>query len=96
MLTIEKAREWLRLDNSDNDAIISGLIDSAVEYITLTTGLSEADQENSTLAETAQKFLLTLWYDPQTAETDRLQRVIDNLLKAITTTQLGNTTKNGG
>ena len=95
MLTIEKAREWLRLDNSDNDAIISGLIDSAVEYITLTTGLSEADQENSTLAETAQKFLLTLWYDPQTAETDRLQRVIDNLLKAITTTQLSNTT-NGG
>lgn len=95
MLTIEKAREWLRLDNGDNDAIISGLIDSAVEYITLTTGLSEADQENSTLAETAQKFLLTLWYDPQTAETDRLQRTIDNLLKAITTTQLGNTT-NGG
>lgn len=96
MLTIEKAREWLRLDNSDNDAIISGLIDSAVEYIELTTGLSEADQEKSTLAETAQKFLLTLWYDPQTAETDRLQRTIDNLLKAITTTQLGNTTKNGG
>lgn len=95
MLTIEKAREWLRLDNSDNDAVISGLIDSAVEYITITTGLSEADQENSTLAETAQKFLLTLWYDPQTAETDRLQRTIDNLLKAITTTQLGNTT-NGG
>lgn len=95
MLTIETAREWLRLDNSDNDDVISGLIDSAVEYITLTTGLSMTDQANSTLAETAQKFLLTLWYDPQTAETDRLQRVIDNLLKAITTTQLGNTT-NGG
>lgn len=95
MLTIEEAREWLRLDNSDNDDVISGLITSAVEYITLTTGLSETDQANSTLAETAQKFLLTLWYDPQTAETDRLQRVIDNLLKAITSTQLGNTT-NGG
>lgn len=95
MLTIEEAREWLRLDNSDNDDVISGLITSAVEYITLTTGLSETDQANSTLAETAQKFLLTLWYDPQTAETDRLQRTIDNLLKAITTTQLGNTT-NGG
>ena len=95
MLTIETAREWLRLDNSDNDDVISGLIDSAVEYITLTTGLSRTDQANSTLAETAQKFLLTLWYDPQTAETDRLQRTIDNLLKAITTTQLGNTT-NGG
>lgn len=95
MLTIETAREWLRLDNSDNDDVISGLIDSAVEYITLTTGLSKEDQAYSTLAETAQKFLLTLWYDPQTAETDRLQRTIDNLLKAITTTQLGNTT-NGG
>nr|DAO23897.1 MAG TPA: head tail connector [Caudoviricetes sp.] len=85
MLTIEEAREWLRLDNSDNDDVISGLITSAVEYITLTTGLSEEDQANSTLAETAQKFLITLWYDPQTAETDRLQRVIDNLLKSITT-----------
>lgn len=95
MLTIETAREWLRLDNSDNDAIISGLMDSAVEYIKLTTGLSEADQAESTLAETVQKFLLTLWYDPQTAETDRLQRTIDNLLKAITTTQLGNTTSGG-
>lgn len=95
MLTIETAREWLRLDNNDNDDVINGLMDSAVEYITLTTGLSRTDQANSTLAETAQKFLLTLWYDPQTAETDRLQRVIDNLLKAITTTQLGNTT-NGG
>lgn len=95
MLTIEEAREWLRLDNSDNDDVISGLIFSAVEYITLTTGLSQVDQEDSTLAKTAQKFLLTLWYDPQTAETDRLQRTIDNLLKAITTTQLGNTT-NGG
>ena len=83
MLTIEKAREWLRLDNSDNDAIISGLIDSAVEYITLTTGLSEAEQENSTLAETAQKFLLTLWYDPEQADSDKLQRSIDNLLKAL-------------
>ena len=83
MLTIEKAREWLRLDNSDNDAIISGLMDSAVEYITLTTGLSEADQENSTLAETAQKFLLTLWYDPEMADSDKLQRSIDNLLKAL-------------
>ena len=87
MLTIETAREWLRLDNSDNDDVISGLIDSAVEYITLTTGLTATEQMASTLAETAQKFLLTLWYDPQTAETDRLQRVIDNLLKAITTTQ---------
>ena len=83
MLTIEKAREWLRLDNSDNDTIISGLIDSAVEYITLTTGLSEAEQENSTLAETAQKFLLTLWYDPEQADSDKLQRSIDNLLKAL-------------
>lgn len=85
MLTIETAREWLRLDNDANDAIITGLMESAREYIEVTTGLAYADQDDSTLAETVQKFLLTLWYDPQTAETDRLQRTIDNLLKAITT-----------
>lgn len=83
LITVEEAREWLRLDNSDNDVNISGLIESAEEYITLTTGMSADMQELSSLAKTACKFLLSLWYDPEQADSDKLQRSIDNLLKAL-------------
>lgn len=83
LITTQEARDWLRLDNSDNDVNIEGLIESAEEYITLTTGMSADMQELSPLAKTACKFLLTLWYDPEQADSDKLQRSIDNLLKAL-------------
>lgn len=83
LITTQEARDWLRLDNSDNDVNISGLIESAEEYITLTTGMSADMQELSPLAKTACKFLLSLWYDPEQADSDKLQRSIDNLLKAL-------------
>ena len=83
LITIEEARDWLRLDNSDNDEVITGLIQSAEEYIEITTGMSTTMQEQSPLAKTACKFLLSLWYDPEQADSDRLQRSIDNLLKAL-------------
>lgn len=83
LITIEEARNWLRLDNSDNDVNIEGLIESAEEYITLTTGMSVEAQVTSPLAKTACKFLLSLWYDPEQADSDKLQRSIDNLLKAL-------------
>lgn len=83
LITIEEARDWLRLDSSDNDVNIEGLIESAEEYITLTTGMSVEAQVTSPLAKTACKFLLSLWYDPEQADSDKLQRSIDNLLKAL-------------
>lgn len=83
IITPQEARDWLRLDNSDNDVNIAGLIESAEEYITLTTGMSAEAQAQSPLAKTACKFLLSLWYDPEQADSDKLQRSIDNLLKAL-------------
>lgn len=83
LITIEEARDWLRLDNSDNDDVINGLITSAEEYITLTTGMSIEAQVASPLAKTVCKFLLSLWYDPEQTDSDKLQRSIDNLLKAL-------------
>ena len=83
LITTEEAREWLRLDNTDNDAVITGLITSAEEYITLTTGMSAEAQETSPLAKTTCKFLLSLWYDPEQSDSEKLQRSIDNLLKAL-------------
>lgn len=83
VISLDEAREWLCLDNTDNDEVIKGLLDGAAEYITIATGLTPIYQAASPLAKTATKFLLSLWYDPTQADTDKLQRSIDNLLKAV-------------
>lgn len=83
VISLDEAREWLRLDNTDNDEVIAGLIEGAAEYIEIATGLDPFAQAASPLAQTATKFLLSLWYDPTQADTDKLQRSIDNLLKAV-------------
>jgi hypothetical protein len=84
-MTVAEAREWLRIDNEANDPIIEGLLAGAEEYITLTTGLIKSQQEESQLAQTATKFLLSLWYDPTQVDADKLKRTIDSLLKTLTT-----------
>lgn len=84
-MTVSEAREWLRIDNEANDQIIEDLIAGAEEYITLTTGLLKSEQEMSQLAQTATKFLLSLWYDPTQVDADKLKRTIDSLLKTLTT-----------
>lgn len=83
MITVEEAREYLRLDGTDNDEIISPLLDAIPGYIELTTGMTAAQQATEPLARTASKFLLLLWYNPEQADVDKIQRVIDNLLKGL-------------
>lgn len=89
-MTVAEAREWLRIDNEANDPIIDDLIAGAEEYITLTTGLLKSEQEESQLAQTATKFLLSLWYDPTQVDADKLKRTIDSLLKTLTTLNTNN------
>lgn len=89
-MTVAEAREWLRIDNEANDPIIEGLLAGAEEYITLTTGLIKSQQEESQLAQTATKFLLSLWYDPTQVDADKLTRTIDSLLKTLTTLNTNN------
>ena len=84
MLTLEKAREWLRIDGMDNDEIIMSLVAAASDYIEITTGMSAAQQEEEPLAETAEKFLIQLWYNAEQSESEKLQRTIGGLLKALT------------
>ena len=83
MITLSTAREWLRIDGTDNDDIIQGLLDAAPSYIEVATGMTISDQAGEPLADTVTKFLLTLWYNAEQAEAERLQRTIDNLLKAL-------------
>ena len=84
MVTLEQAREWLRLDGNDNDEIISGLLEAVPDYIEVTTGIDAERQKTEPLADTVTKFLLLLWYDAQQSEVERLQNLIDSLLKTLT------------
>lgn len=83
MFTIDEAREILRIDGDENDAIIIPLLAAIPPYLAATTGYSPADGNYSPLALTAGQFLLQLWYFGDNADTDKLQRVIDCLLKAL-------------
>lgn len=53
MLTLEQAREALRLDNTDNDDIITGLLAAIPDYIELCTGIPAEAQKTDPLADTA-------------------------------------------
>ena len=82
-MTLEDAKLTLRIDTDDNDDLIESLIDSLPDYIYLTTGMKEEDQSGDPLVETVSGFLIKLWYYGDQADEVRLQRTINNLLKAI-------------
>jgi len=82
IFTIEEARDILRIDGSDNDGIITALLSAIPPYLEATTGYTTTG-EFSPLAQTAGRFILWLWYYGENADTDKTQRVIDSLLKAL-------------
>lgn len=85
ILTIEEARETLRVDGEDNDQIIAPLVDAITPYLTICTGVQDPEEYSKTspLIKTVAKFILQLWYNPDGTDSARLQVVIDNLLKSI-------------
>ena len=83
MFTMYEAREILRIDGSDNDAIIEPLIDAIPPFLEATTGYTATNGDYSPIAMTAGRFLLQMWYYGENADTGKLQRVIDCLLKAL-------------
>ena len=84
MLSLDEARDTLRLDGTDNDAMIQALLSTIPDYIELTTGLDILAQQGEPLVDTVSTFLLKLWYNAEQSEAEKLQRVIDGLLKTIT------------
>lgn len=83
IFTLEEARDILRIDGSDNDATITALLSAIPPYLEATTGYYEGMNYFSPIAKAAGRFLLQLWYYGESADTDKLQRVIDSLLKAL-------------
>lgn len=92
IMTIEEAREILRIDGPDNDIIIEPLLTAIPDYLETTTGYRWEDSPNP-LAETTAGFLLKLWYYPQDKDTEQLKRTIDTLLGALTA--IGRSKANG-
>lgn len=86
ILSLEEAREALRIDGEDNDTIIIPLVEAIPKYLEITTGnswMNEDDYCTNELAKVAAKFILQLWYFPQTEDSVRIQRTIDSLLLTL-------------
>ena len=79
---ITEARDILRIDGEDNDGQITALVAAIPDYLTETTGYTAAGAF-SPVAKTAGRFILQQWYYGENADTDKFQRVIDCLLKAL-------------
>lgn len=83
-MTLAEAKNVLRISGTDNDDFIESLIDALPDYIELQTGMPAEAQATEPLVKTVEGFILLLWYYADHAEDTKLQRTIDNLLKAIT------------
>lgn len=83
IISIEEAREILRIDGTDNDIIIQPLLTAIPEYLEVTTGNRWDEEPINPLAETTAGFLLKLWYNPQDKDTMQLKRTIATLLGAL-------------
>ena len=82
IFSLNEANEILHLDGGDNDAQVMALIEALPPYHYHTTGY-QATGEYSPVAKTAARFILWQWYYGENADTDKVQRVIDCLLKAL-------------
>ena len=87
LLTIDEARDALRLDGTENDTIIQSMLDSLPDYLEVTTGSRWGDDTapGYQLAKQCSKFIIQLWYNPSTQDAVRLQAVIDRLLGTLST-----------
>lgn len=65
------------------EGIITGLLAAIPDYIELCTGIPAEAQKTEPLADTAGKFILTLWYHAERVDADKIQRTIDSLLKTL-------------
>jgi len=86
-MTIEDARDVLRLDSEDNDELLMSLLIAMPDYLEVTTGYKAKGGNYSPLAVVSARFLLQLWYNADGSNTEKLQRTIDNLLTALSVSE---------
>lgn len=80
ILTLEEAREILKIDYTEDDLIIQNLIDTIPEYLKNKTGSSWDTVPINPLVKTLAGFLLQSWYDGSTRQ---LEKTINNILLTL-------------
>ena len=83
IISLEEGKDALRVDGDYNDEIIEPLIEAIPNYLYITTGRDWLDEPVQPLAQTTAKFILQLWFDPQTQDSERLKRTIDSLIASL-------------
>lgn len=84
IVTLEEAKEWLKVDFSDDDATIQRLINAAEKYLKNATG-NTFDSSN----ELAQLFCLVLvadWYENREMigkVSDKIRHTVDSILAQL-------------
>lgn len=84
MYDLYQAKNDLRVDGTENDVIITALVEALPDYIEVQTGMSKQDQTTEPLVDTVCGFIIRVWYYADHADDVKLSRTIDNLLKCIT------------
>lgn len=64
MLSLQEAKEFLRVDHDEEDASINGLLQASEGYIINAIGVKEiTDDRQKELFKLAQKLLIAHWYE---------------------------------
>lgn len=81
ILTLEEAKNKLRVDFDDDDEMIQSLIDSIPEFLYNKTGSRLDTEPINPLVKTLAGFLICSWYDGNFKDYDN---IINNLLMTLT------------
>lgn len=77
ILTLDEAKEFLKVEYNDEDALIQGLITAGENYIENATGKT-FDSTNE-LAKLAVKLLVVNWYENREINTDKANKIAFSL-----------------
>lgn len=84
IITLQEAKDVLRLSTDDNNNIITAMILTIPSYIETATGSKSVAGSYTDLEKQVAKFILMQWYDPASENNERISKVINTLLTAIT------------
>lgn len=81
IMTLEEAKNLLRVDISEDDTLIQNLMDTIPQYLENKTGKAWDTEPINPLVKTLAGFLLQSWYE---GSTPQLDKTIDNIIATLT------------
>lgn len=84
MVTVDEAKNYLRIDNEDDNGLVEAMLNTAVQLCTDVSRLSEEKFENSPLSKVAVLFTLGYLYEHrEEADHHELTLTLRSLLFAL-------------